>query len=289
MMSAPSVTICSACATAASGERKAPPSENESGVTFSIPMTNGRRTVSRPERASVFTGGVPNAPETGGDAAIIARMCAVALVVSSETAPGFTPPWTLVRNLHGEFLSVVDPPLDRVLGGHHTHKLSFCIRLYHRLRKSCRITIPQFLDGDDAGGLQELGIFLSDSLDAHAINEISDAEQLCLIDFRFFRKHLTAFDALGCLEQLFCGADSSILHFDREAWPKAYKVRDRRRHDSIPLSPAGMCQMNWLRPGMASTIALTSCSPALSRAYAISSRVTPCISPMSSPADISRL
>src|SRR5215831_11888326 len=91
MMSTPSIIICLACATAASRGRKAPPSENESGVTFSIPMTNGRRSASRAERTSAFAAcRVVNAPETGGDVAIMARMCAVAHAVSSETAPAFS-------------------------------------------------------------------------------------------------------------------------------------------------------------------------------------------------------
>ena len=40
--SAPSLAISPACATAAAGSRNAPPSENESGVMFSTPITAGR-------------------------------------------------------------------------------------------------------------------------------------------------------------------------------------------------------------------------------------------------------
>src|SRR4051794_37842744 len=38
---APSLTSCSPCATAASAEKYKPPSENESGVTFTTPITSG--------------------------------------------------------------------------------------------------------------------------------------------------------------------------------------------------------------------------------------------------------
>ena len=38
-IAAPSATSCSPCSTAASGSRNSPPSENESGVTLTMPMT----------------------------------------------------------------------------------------------------------------------------------------------------------------------------------------------------------------------------------------------------------
>src|ERR1700730_15439012 len=57
----------------------------------------------------------------------------------------------------------------------------------------------------------------------------------------------------------------------------------------VVLSPVGPFQTNLLRPGMASTIPLRSSSPAFSRAYEMISWVTPWISPIPKPADISRL
>src|SRR6516165_8290143 len=137
MMSAPSITICSACATAASGERKAPPSENESGVMFNIPITTGRRSASRSERASAFAAdGVP-VWESGGDTAFMAPVCAVALVEASEAAPALQlsrNPTGSIRNHHRKSLGVVYPPFDRAFGGQHVHELSFCVRFCHRLR-----------------------------------------------------------------------------------------------------------------------------------------------------------
>jgi hypothetical protein len=41
MMLAPCAVIAKACARAASNELNCPPSENESGVVFKIPMTKG--------------------------------------------------------------------------------------------------------------------------------------------------------------------------------------------------------------------------------------------------------
>ncbi len=46
--SAPSATIARPWATAASGSSQRPPSENESGVTFKTPITNGRTSESVP-------------------------------------------------------------------------------------------------------------------------------------------------------------------------------------------------------------------------------------------------
>ena len=43
MISAPCSTSCRACATAAGGSRNRPPSENESGVTFTMPITSAGR------------------------------------------------------------------------------------------------------------------------------------------------------------------------------------------------------------------------------------------------------
>src|SRR5712671_3673731 len=46
-MSAPSATIRLACLMAAAGSKKRPPSEKESGVTLSTPITIGRPSVSK--------------------------------------------------------------------------------------------------------------------------------------------------------------------------------------------------------------------------------------------------
>ena len=50
-MAAPFAGQLLACATAASARRKSPPSEKESGVTLTMPMTSGR--MSAPPRAPV--------------------------------------------------------------------------------------------------------------------------------------------------------------------------------------------------------------------------------------------
>src|SRR5208282_4990113 len=61
-ISAPCSTSCKACATAAGGSRYCPPSEKESGVTFTIPITSaGRGKVNSNWRARRIIG---NKPET---------------------------------------------------------------------------------------------------------------------------------------------------------------------------------------------------------------------------------
>src|SRR5580658_8043849 len=57
MIAAPSAAMRSACASAASGSRKRPPSENESGVTFSTPMTTGRSSSSTRPAQRICNGG----------------------------------------------------------------------------------------------------------------------------------------------------------------------------------------------------------------------------------------
>src|SRR5215470_6498376 len=132
---------------------------------------------------------------------------------------------TLIRNLHGQLLGVINPTLDRLLGGKHANELSLQIRLRHRLGKPGRITIPELSDGHDAGSLQQLGIFRSNALDAHAIDEIGNAEQLSLTDLRLLLKHLPTLEALGGLKEPFRRPNSSFLHFNRKARPKAVKFR----------------------------------------------------------------
>ena len=53
-MSAPSVVRRSPCSTAASASRNCPPSENESGVTFTTPMISGAG-VGQPTASSLVT------------------------------------------------------------------------------------------------------------------------------------------------------------------------------------------------------------------------------------------
>jgi len=66
-MSAPSAARPCAWAMAAAGSRKRPPSENESGVTFSTPMTNGRPLAKRPRnRPAPGRGGAANHWEDQG-------------------------------------------------------------------------------------------------------------------------------------------------------------------------------------------------------------------------------
>src|SRR5258708_6263827 len=74
IMSAPSATMRRACAIAASGSRKRPPSENESGVTLRTPITIGRPKPSN--RASVSDVSVPDLSVPGAsvpEASLAAR------------------------------------------------------------------------------------------------------------------------------------------------------------------------------------------------------------------------
>src|SRR3990170_1624446 len=110
-MSAPSAAICRACAIATLGSMNWPPSENESGVTLSTPMTNGLPFASSAGR---FCGAVVSAA-----GAFMRVACAVCRKPSSSQ--------NYLRSV-GYFerqgLGVVDPARNLLLRGQNPHQLA---------------------------------------------------------------------------------------------------------------------------------------------------------------------
>src|ERR1700694_3204450 len=109
MISAPSETIRSACTSACCGSKNRPPSEKESGVTFKIPITNARFTVSSWRNGN----GSRRAIGYKEPAAIMAERFA-------RSAPGCQDEvqcggLSLICDLEGQFLRLLDPAAHGLL------------------------------------------------------------------------------------------------------------------------------------------------------------------------------
>src|ERR1700760_2383808 len=83
MMSAPSAIMRLACANARSGAMNCPPSENESGVTFSTPITAG---IGRDKRSRSREG--PAAAAAGAGLELVAIMRSLCAVGACESRCG---------------------------------------------------------------------------------------------------------------------------------------------------------------------------------------------------------
>src|SRR5215471_5951312 len=123
MMSAPSAAMRLPCAIASVGSRKRPPSENESGVTLRIPMTNGRPSANR--RASHDCGASPRARS------IWLEWPAIVMTVACAAPPHRVKRRPLPRrlgaatdlsigDLGGQRPGLLDPAHDQLLGGQET-------------------------------------------------------------------------------------------------------------------------------------------------------------------------
>src|ERR1700733_13518555 len=179
-MSAPSAARRCAWAMAAAGSRKRPPSENESGVTLSTPMTSGRRFAKRLRNRSV-RGAAPGAeklrksrlvavslamvlvvpwPQTRSKQASRASLCAVGCGESSRRrAPpaGSALRWTArsVADQRRQLLGAFDPALHRALLRQEPHQLAL-VGFPHSLDQVLGIAVFELVDGFDADGAQQL-------------------------------------------------------------------------------------------------------------------------------------
>src|SRR5262245_38457707 len=128
-MSAPAATIRRACSIAASGSRKRPPSENESGVTLSTPITSGRPCASSRPAGSGATAVARSELTEDGWASVMT----VALRRSRERCQAGRPPETRRRrsaqsspisDFQLQLLGVLDPPRHQVHGGQEADQLA---------------------------------------------------------------------------------------------------------------------------------------------------------------------
>src|SRR5450759_3545847 len=182
-ISAPCWDIMPAWATALAGSMKRPPSEKESGVTLRMPMTSGRPRESSAESAS-------RAGFCAGPAAA-SKVRASPMAVALRGRRGavkkpffhFSPHCggevnSFVADLELQLLSVFDPVADHFLGRQQADHLTLLVGLRHRVGEIGRVAILEVLDGIHAGGLQQLGIFLADALDAHTVGALSSSRSV---------------------------------------------------------------------------------------------------------------
>src|SRR5262245_17143578 len=123
MMSAPSAIMRRACASALSGAMKAPPSEKESGVMLSTPITAGQGRASSAGRSRRPAGEVALADLDV--VAIMRSLCAVRSGVS-RSGRGQKPAQAavLICDLGRQLLRLLDQPLHRFLRRHRAHELA---------------------------------------------------------------------------------------------------------------------------------------------------------------------
>src|SRR6185312_13580612 len=205
MMSAPWRAMTAAWATALSGSRNSPPSEKESGVTLRMPMTSGRPSERRAESVAAgdFSAAGAGRP----------RLRALLIPVALRGRAGAVkqPRAASVGDLERQQSGVLDPAFDDLFRWQLSHDLAFFIGVGHRARKVLRVSIFKFLDRVDTSGLQQLGIFLADALDAHAVGDIGPAQKLPLVEAGFFREHLAPLHGARGLKQPICRPDPHRL------------------------------------------------------------------------------
>src|SRR5450631_2725511 len=201
-MSAPCAAIAAAWATALAGSMKRPPSEKESGVTLRMPMTSGRPSASNAESASRtgFCAGSAAASKVRASPMAVAlrwkaRGCQEA---SLRGRAGL-----FIADLELQLLGVFDPVADHFLGRQQADHFALLVGLGHRVGEIGRVAILELLDGINAGGLQQLGIFLADALDAHAVGDVGPAQQPLFVETGLHGEHFASAHGARRLEQAF--------------------------------------------------------------------------------------
>src|SRR6185437_12827819 len=188
-MSAPSPARLSACAIAAFGSRNRPPSENESGVTLTTPITSGLALPSRRVSTSSPCGAEGATMErlVRSVAVLSAMACAPVVVQNSALVVVLRSIWALaapsqavapqcgrrrlspsIANDRLQFFGVFDPTLD-CPGLRQQADLSAVVCFAHPFDQVFGIADFQVVDGLHAGGAQQLGIFETDALDPHPV------------------------------------------------------------------------------------------------------------------------
>src|SRR5689334_10363025 len=178
--SAPSAAMRRAWASAIEGSKNCPPSENESGVTFRMPITAGRPSASSRSSGCGFGG---------------AADCASAIDAALRRDHGEVKSWS-VADLWVEPLGRLDPAADALLRRQQLHALAPRVGCGHRLRELGRIAVFQLANSIDAGVLEQLRIGLADTLDPHPVGEIGPAQHRLLVDTKLLGQNLARFCSL---------------------------------------------------------------------------------------------
>src|SRR5262245_7741747 len=205
--SAPSAIIRVAWSMAAVGSRKRPPSEKESGVTLSTPITIGRPSASRRASRSGDFFSSRAEPATGRTSVM-----AVALRRSQEGCQAPTPARGLalsIRDFLGQLPGVLDPAHHQLLGGKKANQLSLLVGLGHGFGKAGGVAISQFFHGLDADRAQQPSIFPAHAFDAQLVGDIGPAQEPLLIEFGLGGEEFASFRTFRGLEQLLRRSDAN--------------------------------------------------------------------------------
>src|SRR5690349_1502025 len=196
-MSAPCATICLAWSRAAAGSRKRPPSEKESGVTLSTPITIGRPSASK--RASQ-SGGLACA--RAEPAAERTSVMAVALRRAHQRcqAPSRFVGLSICDFLR-KSLGVLDPAGHELFGGKKANQLTPLVGLGHGFGEPRGVAIAQLLDGVDADLAQQPGVFPAHALDAQLVGYVSPTQKPLLIELGLGREKLASLRVFRRLQQ----------------------------------------------------------------------------------------
>src|SRR5262249_23331706 len=204
--SAPSAIIRRAWSMAAAGSRKRPPSEKESGVTLSTPITIGRPSASRRASGSGDFFSSRAEPATGRTSVM-----AVALRRSREgcQAPTARGLGLSIRDFLGQLPGVLDPAHHELLRGEKANQLSLLVGLGHGFGEAGGGGISPFFYGLGADPTQQASTFPSHALDAQLVGDIGPAQQPLLVDFGLGGEELASFRTFRGLEQLLRRSDAN--------------------------------------------------------------------------------
>src|SRR6476660_611879 len=203
-MSAPCATIRLAWSRAAAGSRKRPPSEKESGVTLSTPITTGRPSASRPPSQS---GGL--ACSRAEPATERTSVMAVALRRAHERCQAPRRLLALpIGDFLGESLGMLDPAGHELLGGKKANELSPFVGLGHGLGEPLGGALLQLFDGVDADLAQQPGVFPAHPLDAQLVGDIGPTQKPLLIEVGLGGENLASFRVFRGLQQPLRGSSA---------------------------------------------------------------------------------
>src|SRR5580704_4706529 len=249
-ISAPSAARRLACPIATGGSRYRPPSEKESGVTLSTPMTagcffaNSRASIPSPASGEAENAwcvsllAVPSAIWTVLGGANWSSLCAVAKGESSrrrrraaQEVNGIC--GQSIANNGLQFLGVLDPTRDRPFFRQQAHQLA-SVGVAHFSEKIFRVAILQVGDRLDAAGAQQFRVLEADTFDAHAISRRDPLQNLFGVHPELFRDPQPLLGRSSHAQQTNGRADAFRLQHVGDVCADTANVRDGVSHRSIP-------------------------------------------------------